>query len=161
MSNMYFSNTIGYNKRQPPVPNPVPVQYKGPDLMHNFHPSDAQGKRLVSHTYRASDRNYSHPARTSPIMMTSGVHPIDAHKETGLTENKLDYIKSKADYCLPEQGPAIVPLVGKGGSPIKLADRKPTKETNSLSLFNYRGNLHKETLNLKHHPDIPEPQAQP
>ena len=77
MSNMYFSNTIGINKRVAPVPATVPFQYKGSDKLNNFHTSSFD-RRQVAETYRASDRNYSHPVRTSPIMMTSGVHPKDA-----------------------------------------------------------------------------------
>jgi len=68
MSNMYFSNTIAYNKRQPPIPEKVSISYQGANLLNNFQAAD-NSKRQVSHTYRATERNYSHPARTSPIMM--------------------------------------------------------------------------------------------
>jgi hypothetical protein len=48
----------------------------------------------------------------------------------------------------------VIPLAGKGGSPIKLAFRK--EQTKELDLQSYRANLHKETLELKQHKIIPE-----
>lgn len=75
-SNQYFSNTVSFNLRSPPVPNTVPYQYKGTDRINNFQ-TNVVDRRQISDTYRASDRNYSHPARTSPVMMTTGVHPKD------------------------------------------------------------------------------------
>ncbi len=100
----------------------------------------------------ASDRNYSHPVRTSPIMMTSGVHPNHFVTETAKTEARISALQTKLDFCLPEQGPAVLPLHGKGGSPIKLAVQR-SETTDPLS--SYRGNLYKETLNLKFHTTSP------
>jgi len=68
-------------------------------------------------------------------MMTSGVHPIQAHHETINTENKLERLKTKNESCLPESGPAIIPLHGKGGSPVKLANRRPSAKEINMNLY--------------------------
>jgi hypothetical protein len=48
-----------------------------------------------------------------------------------------------------------VPLHGKGGSPIKL--KKHSVQEKSLNLYDYRQNLHKETLKL----ELAEPEFDP
>ncbi len=75
-SNMYYSNTISFNKRPSPMPAPVQLAYNAENKLHNFKVT-SPSRRQISETFKATDRNYSHPARTSPIMMTSGVHPDD------------------------------------------------------------------------------------
>lgn len=71
--NMYHSNTISYNRRPAPIPSPVPYAYLGTEKIAKFQTSH-RFKRQVSETYKAGDRNYSSPARPSPIMMTTAVH---------------------------------------------------------------------------------------
>lgn len=75
---------------------------------------------------------------------------MDAHRETLRTEHKLSRLNTRGDGCLVEQGPAVLPLNGKGGSPLKLANRHPSAKEVNMNLFNYRQNLHKETLKLEH-----------
>ena len=55
------------------------------------------------------------------MMMTSGVSPVDAVREQTKTEIKLNTFQSRQDYILPNQGPSVLPLAGKGESPLKLA----------------------------------------
>lgn len=74
-------------------------------------------------------------------------HPEHSLTETIKTEGRLERLKTKNEGCLPEQGPAVVPLHGKGGSPIRL--KKHSVEEKSLNLYDYRQNLHKETLKLE------------
>ena len=54
-----------------------------------------------------------------------------------------------------------MPLAGKGGSPLKLANRKPSAEKVNMNLYNFRANLHKESLKLEHNQQFPEPKDQP
>lgn len=98
---MYHSNTISYNRRPAPVPSPVPYAYLGTERLNKFH-TNVQLKRQISETYKAGDRNYSHPARTSPVMMTTGIHP-DHHKETTVaTQKSFELKRMQTDHCLPE-----------------------------------------------------------
>jgi len=85
MANMYYSNTIGINKRIQAMPKPIPFRYVGPDKLNNFHASKDAHRRYVSETFRAGDRNHKVPTTSSPIMMTSGVSPahfINDHART-------------------------------------------------------------------------------
>jgi hypothetical protein len=53
MSNMYYSNTIAYNRKVPPVPASVPFTYKGEHLLNKHQSVSTDNKRVVSQTYRA------------------------------------------------------------------------------------------------------------
>lgn len=66
----------------------------------------------------------------------------------------------RTDHCLPEQGPAIVPLHGKGGSPVRFGDRKVSTTAQPYpSVHSQRLNLHKETLHLDQKTIVPAPQT--
>jgi len=99
-ANIYTSNTIHFNRQQK-MPQSIPYQYHASDRINNFQ-TQVQERRLISETYRAHDRNYSHPARTSPIMMTAGVHPKDLQIETEKAIIKQKTLQARTDFCLPE-----------------------------------------------------------
>ena len=123
MQNIYKSNAIGMNKRAH-IPKPIDFSYQGKDKLNNFHASPTSYRRYVSETYKAGDRNHKIPTTSSPVMMTSGVSPAQFNSEQKKTHTLVNTFLSRANYKLPEQGPAVLPLSGKGGSPIRLARRK-------------------------------------
>lgn len=93
------------------------------------------------------------------MMMTSGVSPIDAVREQTKTEVILDKFQCKQDYILPNQGPTVLPLAGRAGSPLKLAaqdqqrvdtaSRRHLLENIPHGFTQFRPNQYKETLPLK------------
>ena len=85
--------------------------------------------------------------------MTQGVSPIDALREQNHTELKLKTFQRREDFILPNQGPSVLPLSGKAGSPLKLAAAKqrPLSKRHSVSdvpksFEEYRPTHFKETL---------------
>jgi hypothetical protein len=104
MSNMYYSNTIGYNRRVAPVPPTVPFTYKADNLLNKHQSVSTDNKRVVSQTYRPAARNQAVPVRASPIMMCPAAvgHPEKVLSETIKTEGRLERLKMKNDSCLPE-----------------------------------------------------------
>jgi hypothetical protein len=65
-----------------------------------------------------------------------------------MTES-LTHYKTKSDFILPEQGPSVLPLAGKGGHPLQFADKKRSQLEKTLNLAHFRGNQYKETLSSK------------
>lgn len=142
------------NKREKPIPNSVAVKYADQDRLNKFQPQRDSPRRFVAETFTAGDRNHKIPTTTSPLMMTSGVAPIDKVKEFGKTQEKLEVFTKRSDFVLQNQGPTVLPLAGKAGSPLKLVQR-----TNSVQLCKdlasaekikgfepFRANQYKETL---------------
>ena len=122
MQNIYHSNEVSINKRPNHIPQPSPLQYNGKDRINAFKIPEALVKRLVSESYRASDRNHKIPSVCSPIMMTSGVSPRDRLTELSRTVKKLEAIKVRAEFVLANQGPSPLPLSGRAGTQINLAN---------------------------------------
>ena len=123
MGNMYFSNTISINKRPNPIPQPVPVSYEPLDRASQFKVIPGAQRRLISETYRVSDRNARIPISKSPLIMEAGISEADRQIDFSRTMTKLASLQKKVESLLPNQGPAVLPLAGVGGHPIKLALR--------------------------------------
>jgi len=101
MSNIYYSNTVTISKRPKPIPDSIPVNYISQDRINKFQVSNDSHKRFVSETFKAGDRNHKIPTTISPIMMTSGVSPVDRVKESAKIQEKLELFRKKSDYILP------------------------------------------------------------
>ena len=123
MGNMYLSNTISINKRPNPIPQPVPVSYEPLDRASQFKVIPGAQRRLISETYRVSDRNARIPISKSPLIMEAGISEADRQIDLSRTMTKLASLQKKVESLLPNQGPAVLPLAGVGGHPIKLALR--------------------------------------
>jgi hypothetical protein len=65
-----------------------------------------------------------------------------------MTESTTHF-KTKSDFILPEQGPSVLPLAGKGGHPLHFADKNSQRLETTLNLAHFRGNQFKETLSSK------------
>lgn len=122
MQNIYYSNTVTMNKRPNHIPDGVGFKYENHDRLNKFQAKDSP-RRLVADTFKASERNFKIPTTTSPLMMTSGVSPSDRVKEFNSTKERLSALTKKADFVLPNQGPTVLPLSGRGNTNLKLTSR--------------------------------------
>ena len=86
---MYFSNTISINKRPNPIPQPVPVSYEPLDRASQFKVIPGAQRRLISETYRVSDRNARIPISKSPLIMEAGISEADRQIDLSRTMTKL------------------------------------------------------------------------
>lgn len=153
---MYYSNTISINKRPNPIPQSVQVSFEPLDRSSQFKVIPGEKRRLISETYRVSDRNARVPISVSPLNMQAGISEVDRHVDFSRTMTKLASLQQKIDSLLPNQGPAVLPLAGVGGHPIKLALRNYSvdggaskmKDLEKMNLYRFKANQYKETLSL-------------
>ncbi len=75
--NIYYSNTLIFDKRAKNIPDSVPVQYARTDPLNNFQIAKEVSRRYVSETFKAGDRNYRIPVTSSPFMMPKEALPAD------------------------------------------------------------------------------------
>jgi hypothetical protein len=100
MGNIYSSNSITINKRPNPIPQQVPINYEPLDRVNKFQINTSIHRRLISETYRVSDRNARVPVSKSPLMMEKGVSEVDRYKDFSRTVIKLASYHSKVDSLL-------------------------------------------------------------
>lgn len=85
-------------------------------------------------------------------MTTDGVSPVDALREQARTELKLTALTNRDCFILPNQGPSVLPLAGKAGSPFILAQQaRPKSKRHSVkdvpaTFERFRPTQFKETL---------------
>jgi hypothetical protein len=88
--------------------------------------------------------------------MEAGISEVDHHIDFSRTMTKLASLQQKVESLLPNQGPAVLPLAGVGGHPIKLALRNHSvddgaskrEDLEKMNLYRFKANQFKETLSL-------------
>ena len=89
--------------------------------------------------------------------MEAGVsREADRNIDFSRTMTKLASLQKKVENLLPNQGPAVLPLAGVGGHPIKLALRNYSvdggaarlEDLEKINLYRFKANQYKETLSL-------------